>query len=431
MENDKLIRCSTCNNLISGEAMMCPHCGQPTEFAKRTQQEEQDRLQREKEKKTEAGGFAVGLTICLIMYIVGFILAGTAFATMMGDINDYNHGWGYNYRGNLTSHENGVIFRLIIGGSLIIGATVSSVKVRKEMKEKGYFENGSSSGSSFAQNYTVPTFAPPIGEGSVNNTVKTIKNIPKEQPEKDRKKIRISESNMTDSFLPCSFEFEVTANGCKGALNIKKIGNDSTGDLICDLILYNRFKDQYKAENVSFLNFKPAAEGYEISDSSSINIPSHILDTLENCSIVVKKYFINNQLQEAESYELHAIDIEDTDAAQSEKINKIISIIDKLEEFDSAQKMMDYLSSANNDLESEDYSKIYNILKKRIESEKNIGVNTKLTMQKIKTAFVDAYNSQGKIKPIIVDEFTIECPLCGSRATAGRKECFECGFKFN
>jgi hypothetical protein len=69
--------------------------------------------------------FIIGV-ILLIAGIIGALIAGI---TMVGDVNDYNSGWGYNYSGHITSHEGTMIAVLIIsliGGFIGLIMTLSN-----------------------------------------------------------------------------------------------------------------------------------------------------------------------------------------------------------------------------------------------------------------------------------------------------------------
>lgn len=137
MENS-LVECVACKNMISSEARQCPRCGQITPYGKQLQRREEEKREEERraqQRKEQAKAYSITALVAGIFGIVGLILAGHGLFTMMGDINDYRNGWGYSYQGNLTSHEQGVIFELIFGTILWLTMMFISRSIQKKAKE--------------------------------------------------------------------------------------------------------------------------------------------------------------------------------------------------------------------------------------------------------------------------------------------------------
>ena len=125
--NPALIQCSACKNLISKEAVSCPHCGQPTPYARRLKEEEESRARQKAEATAETASIAVSGVIAIAFMVIGAILFFSALYTMSSDIN----GWGYyNYKSPLSDHEVGVIFRMVMGIAMVIGGFIDAMRIK-------------------------------------------------------------------------------------------------------------------------------------------------------------------------------------------------------------------------------------------------------------------------------------------------------------
>ena len=128
--------CIKCGNQISAEQNVCAWCrtpinAYPAQHSDSYYPPQQPYYQQRPMYPGQYGStgtspaFIIGV-ILLIAGIVGALIAGI---TMAGDISDYHSGWGYNYSGNLTSHEVTTIAILVIsliGGFIGLIMTLSN-----------------------------------------------------------------------------------------------------------------------------------------------------------------------------------------------------------------------------------------------------------------------------------------------------------------
>lgn len=123
----KLIPCKVCGKEISVSALSCPHCGEPTEYARKLEFEKENRNKViEKEKSDQKAALAVTAVFGVILLIIGLVLIIVQASTISHDLN----GWYYNYKGDLTSHETEVLLLLLLGiGSAVVGV-IDLVRVK-------------------------------------------------------------------------------------------------------------------------------------------------------------------------------------------------------------------------------------------------------------------------------------------------------------
>ena len=128
--------CVKCGNQVRADYNVCTQCGTPVNTYSTQQpsgyypQQQPCYLQRpmypgQYGSTGTSPAFIIGVML-LIAGIVGMLIAGI---TMAGDISDYHSGWGYNYSGNLTSHEGTIIAVLVIsliGGFIGLIMTLSN-----------------------------------------------------------------------------------------------------------------------------------------------------------------------------------------------------------------------------------------------------------------------------------------------------------------
>lgn len=112
-----MIKCSECGREISDLAKTCPGCGAVTYTGRMDEEQKNNELAQ-----------GVAAIILLVVFIAGVVLL---FIGAKDFISDLENGW-YNYKSPWTKHEQDVVFKLIMGGALIIGVINGAIGLRKK-----------------------------------------------------------------------------------------------------------------------------------------------------------------------------------------------------------------------------------------------------------------------------------------------------------
>ncbi len=155
------------------------------------------------------------------------------------------------------------------------------------------------------------------------------------------------------------------------ALEIMQTGEGQISDIQADLLLRNRFDDEFLVENACFLDFRETALNRFVSQPYRIIVPDHILCCIRSCDVIVKKYLFDGTLCVPEGRETRAL----TEVQQ--EMRKGITpreIYEILSQAHSVMEMMGILDTLELDQGGEPYLTIHKVLTNRLQLERMYGV---------------------------------------------------------
>ncbi len=138
--------------------------------------------------------------------------------------------------------------------------------------------------------------------------------------------------------------FSVTISGNPGG----------TISAICaDIVLFTIFNDEFKINNLGFLNFKSAP--YLASTTSSptpCQLPLEILHLIKSSHVIIKKYILNDEIHTATNNNLLCDEKKQTEVSasisQGLNIDEYISYISSLSSASEIMKYTEKINEANN-----------------------------------------------------------------------------------
>lgn len=248
--------------------------------------------------------------------------------------------------------------------------------------------------------------------------------------------------NVVDSFIPLKIFLSPSFDRASISLMVLKKNDSVIQDLLCDVIFHTRFRKDYKAEDVYFLDFANNKSRTTSCEPISIDLPSSIYKTLENVTLIVKQAYCDGNLT---SYPLEPLsDIEGALSEEHENAKQLdfenrnaylpsVSLQDYYKEissYETVEELLVHIRLASTFLNREEYEyfidKVYEVAGR----DGSKASNVHLLRQTIRRAFTEAINLSGGLEPIDIGDSSIECPICGAKQRENRNICLKCSLRF-
>lgn len=197
------------------------------------------------------------------------------------------------------------------------------------------------------------------------------------------KSVNVHATNISNPLLISSIELSTGYSANTVAVEVKQTEKGELGDIKADLLMRNRFDDEFLIENVCFIGFQQKSNKHFISTMTPISIPDYISRCIKSCNVVVKKYFFNGELCIPEN-----LDVKERTAI-IEEIDKgpdVEAIFENLSQLNKAQEMIKALETMDLDHESEPYITLAKTLQSRFQLEKMYGTGGNRTLDALRKA---------------------------------------------
>jgi len=195
--------------------------------------------------------------------------------------------------------------------------------------------------------------------------------------------------------------------------------------MICDIVLHTRFEDEYRLEDVCFLDFIDRDSRKAESGKFTVSIPDKVLMTMDSATLVVKKSFCNGKLTSFSPDQFS-----DIAEVTEDGIQNLLSCgispqkhIEEINKLTSPEEVLDYIQSNAGNFTQKDQIQ----LEEAAEANK---ANINNAKKAVRNILVDIINREGGTEAEVLNSHDIRCPICGEIQRSGRKACFKCGVQF-
>lgn len=196
-------------------------------------------------------------------------------------------------------------------------------------------------------------------------------------------------TNIFTPFRPVSLILNRNINSA--AINILESSEERVSDILADLSIKTIFNEEFSIDNIYFHSFSEESRKHLLSDFTSISLPQDCFYRIASCTIIVKKYVLNDQMFSVESTDLEE-SVEDisTEQPAEEKLDAesyIKNIFPVIKNMETAKEIYDYLSDCNEQNNQFINPLLFEQLKNSVQIERIYGNSPDSAIKKIKEFF--------------------------------------------